>query len=42
MKYGIFHNVKELTGYDLRELENVDGKFLTQDGTDILELYKIL
>ena len=28
MKYGIFHNVKELTGYDLRELENVDGKFL--------------
>ena len=21
-------------------MENVDGKFLTQDGTDILELYK--
>mgnify|MGYP000054636319 FL=1 len=41
MKYGIFHNVKELTGYDLRDLENIDGKFLTQDGTDILELYKI-
>ncbi len=22
-------------------MENIDGKFLTQDGTDILELYKI-
>ena len=41
MKYGIFHNVKELTGYDLRELENVDGKFLTKDGTDVIELLRI-
>ena len=37
----IFAEIKNRTGYDLRELENVDGKFLTQDGTDILELYKI-
>ena len=41
MKYGIYHNVKELTGYDLRELENVDGKFLTKDGTDVIELLRI-
>ena len=41
MKYGIFHNVKELTGYDLRKLENVDGKFLTKDGTDVIELLRI-
>ncbi|MCT7515129.1 DUF4885 domain-containing protein, partial [Aliarcobacter cryaerophilus] len=41
MKYGIYHNVKELTGYDLRELENIDGKFLTKDGTDVIELLRI-
>ena len=40
-KKTLFHEIKNRTGYDLRELENVDGKFLTQDGTDILELYKI-
>ncbi|MCT7445375.1 DUF4885 domain-containing protein [Aliarcobacter cryaerophilus] len=39
-KKTLFHEIKNRTGYDLRELENVDGKFLTQDGTDILELYK--
>ncbi len=30
--------IKNRTGYDLRDLENVDGKFLTQDGTDILRI----
>lgn len=40
-KKTLFHEIKNRTGYDLRELENVDGKFLTKDGTDILELYKI-
>lgn len=39
-KKTLFHEIKNRTGYDLRELENVDGKFLTKDGTDILELYK--
>ncbi|TLS72451.1 DUF4885 domain-containing protein [Aliarcobacter thereius] len=39
-KKSIFHEIKEKTGYDLRDLENVDGKFLTKDGTDILEIYK--
>ena len=39
-KKTLFHEIKNRTGYDLRDLENIDGKFLTQDGTDILELYK--
>src|SRR5574344_564109 len=40
-KKTLFHEIKNRTGYDLRDLENIDGKFLTQNGTDILELYKI-
>ncbi|WP_419234496.1 DUF4885 family protein [Aliarcobacter cryaerophilus] len=39
-KKTLFHEIKNRTGYDLRDLENIDGKFLTKDGTDILELYK--
>ncbi|OCL87470.1 hypothetical protein AAX26_00555 [Aliarcobacter thereius] len=39
-KYQIFHEIKNKTGYDLRDLENKDGKFFTEDGTDIIELYK--
>ncbi|MFA7021538.1 DUF4885 family protein [Aliarcobacter sp.] len=41
MKHSIYHTVKELTGYDLRDLENVDGKFITEDGTDVMELLRI-
>ncbi|EFU70911.1 conserved hypothetical protein [Aliarcobacter butzleri JV22] len=39
-KKSVFHEIKDKTGYDLRDLQNVDGKFLTEDGTDILDLYK--
>ncbi|MFA7022464.1 DUF4885 family protein [Aliarcobacter sp.] len=39
-KSRIFHEIKDKTGYDLRDLENIDDKFLTQYGTDILEIYK--
>ncbi|MFX4241979.1 DUF4885 family protein [Aliarcobacter butzleri] len=39
-KESLFHEIKNKIGYDLRDLQNVDGKFLTEDGTDILELYK--
>ena len=39
-KKSVFHEIKNKTGYDLRDLQNVDGKFLTEDGTDILDLYK--
>ncbi|WP_199919661.1 DUF4885 family protein [Aliarcobacter skirrowii] len=41
MKHSIYHTVKEPTGYDLRDLENVDGKFITEDGTDVMELLRI-
>ncbi|PWE20787.1 DUF4885 family protein [Aliarcobacter skirrowii] len=41
MKHSVYHTVKELTGYDLRDLENVDGKFITEDGTDVMELLRI-
>lgn len=35
----LYHLVKEMTGYDLRELQNEDGKFYTPDGSDLwLEL----
>ena len=38
-KSKIYHLVKEMTGYDLRELRNEDGKFYTPDGDDLwLEL----
>ncbi|RBQ31627.1 hypothetical protein CRU92_05275 [Arcobacter sp. FW59] len=40
-KYSIYHDVKNLTDYDLRELKNENGKFLTEDGTDIMELLRI-
>lgn len=39
-KKSLFREIKDKTGYDLRDLQNVDSKFLTEDGTDILELYK--
>ncbi|MCT7446233.1 DUF4885 domain-containing protein [Aliarcobacter skirrowii] len=39
-KYYLFHEIKNKTGYDLRDLENIDGKFLTEDGIDIIEIYK--
>ncbi|WP_152020760.1 DUF4885 family protein [Aliarcobacter butzleri] len=39
-KKSVFHEIKNKTGYDLRDLQNVDAKFLTEDGTDILDLYK--
>ncbi|MDN5099157.1 DUF4885 family protein, partial [Aliarcobacter butzleri] len=39
-KKSLFREIKDKTGYDLRDLQNVDSKFLTENGTDILELYK--
>ncbi|PWE20788.1 hypothetical protein DF188_03420 [Aliarcobacter skirrowii] len=39
-KYYLLHEIKNKTGYDLRDLENIDGKFLTEDGIDIIEIYK--
>lgn len=37
-KTSVFHIVKELTGYDLRKMENKDGKFYTPDGRDVWDV----
>ena len=39
-KRSLFYEIKDKTGYDLRDLSVVDGKFLTEDGTDVFEIYK--
>ncbi len=36
----IYRIVKDFTGYDIRELENKDGKFLTPDGRDVWDVVK--
>ncbi len=38
-KYRLFWEVKFNTGYDLRELTREEGRFYTETGTDIMELY---
>ncbi|MEH6888546.1 DUF4885 family protein [Bacillus sp. JJ864] len=38
-KYGLISTLRAGTGYNLRDLERKDGKFLTPDGQDVLELY---
>lgn len=40
LKKSIFDDIKRETGYELDKLEVVDGKFVTEDGTDIFELTK--
>ncbi len=30
----------EVTGYHLKDLQIVDGKYVTEDGRDLLEVYK--
>jgi hypothetical protein len=39
-KYSIVSSIKNETGYILKNLEIVDGKFVTEDGTDIALLFK--
>jgi len=39
-KYNLVRVIKNATGYNLKDLAVVDGKFVTEDGTDIFELYK--
>ncbi|QKF66023.1 DUF4885 domain-containing protein [Arcobacter venerupis] len=38
-KYGLVQNIKDVTGYNLKDLEIKDGKFVTEDGTDVFEIY---
>lgn len=39
-KMAVWHLVNKLTGYDLRELERKDGRFLTPDGEDLWTVLK--
>ncbi len=39
-KMVVYHFVNRLTGYDIRELENRDGKFYTPAGEDLWEVLK--
>lgn len=38
-KYGLVQNIKGVTGYNLKDLEIKDGKFVTEDGTDVFQIY---
>ncbi len=38
-KFHITQNIKDATGYTLKDLEIKDGKFITPDGTDVGEIY---
>ena len=38
-KFNLTQNIKDATGYTLKDLEIKDGKFITPDGTDIAQLY---
>lgn len=38
-KYGLISTLRSGTGYNLRDLERKDGKFLTPDGQDVFDLY---
>ena len=39
LKFHITQNIKDATGYSLKDLEIKDGKFLTPDGIDVAEIY---
>lgn len=38
-KFNLVQEIKNVTGYNLKDLEIKDGKFMTPDGTDIAEIY---
>lgn len=39
-KFRLVNEIKTTTGYNLKDLEIVNGKFITEDGTDILTIYR--
>ena len=39
LKYCLVQEIKDVTGYNLKDLEIKDGKFITPDGTDVGEIY---
>ena len=38
-KFNLTKQIKDVTGYSLKDLEIKDGKFITADGTDVAEIY---
>ncbi|MFJ7951626.1 DUF4885 family protein [Lysinibacillus sp. NPDC096418] len=39
-KFRLVNEIKTMTGYDLKDLDIVNGAFVTEDGTDVFEIYK--
>lgn len=39
-KFRLINQLKTVTGYNLKDLELVNGKFVTENGTNILDIYK--
>lgn len=39
-KYNLVRVMKNITGYDLKNLAVVNGKFVTENGTDVFDIYK--
>ncbi|WP_419767741.1 DUF4885 family protein [Arcobacter sp.] len=39
-KYYLVTEMKDKTGYDLNDLNVINGKFVTEEGTDIFDIYK--
>ncbi len=39
-KHSLYWTIKHETGYDLRELKHENGRFYTEDGKDILDIFK--
>lgn len=39
-QHALWHELYNATGYDVRNATYQDGKFIMEDGTDLLELYK--
>ncbi|OCL83018.1 DUF4885 family protein [Arcobacter porcinus] len=39
-KYDLIKEIEDVTGFNLNDLKEVNGKFLTKNGEDVFELYK--
>lgn len=39
-KFHLINQIKTVTGYNLKDLEIVNGKFVTENGTNIFDIYK--
>lgn len=39
-QYSLWHEIYNTTGYDIRDARYEDGKFMMEDGTDLLALYR--